>query len=432
MMQLPICFGKSAGRKWWWSISYGAPPKHRSGTEKMCNLIRKSVRFYARACIGCLVMLATACAGSNYSAPSAQNPAPPAMHSATDDLPAAQSSNTVEEDESSAALEALWRERTTASAGSSSSGFTVGPGDVLNISVPMISQLTNRTVRVSEDDTISLPLLGTINVAGMTEQDLRQELASRLGRYMYNPQVEVFLKTAENRVVSVLGTVKAPGRYLVTSRSDTVMTMLSRAGGATELAGSQILFFPAPTAAPSARLRETAVADASASPSLYQLTRSDTAASLSDSGSSSESAMPTDNMEGAPLVISTAGPERYLDMPVRAGDVLFVPAAGSVSVQGWVDKPGLFPVTPGMTVLGSVAAAGGADFSSSATLIRGEPGGAHREISLNLSKIQHGQEPDVPVRGGDVVVVERSVAGAIPYSLYFLIQRVGLGVPIIP
>jgi polysaccharide biosynthesis/export protein len=110
----------------------------------------------------------------------------------------------------------------------------------------LIPQLTDKKVRVSEDSTIALPLLGEIKVAGMTEQDLRQELASRLGRYMYNPQVEVYLQTPENRVVSVLGSIKAPGRYLVASRSDTVMTLLSRAGGTTDAAGSQILLFPVP------------------------------------------------------------------------------------------------------------------------------------------------------------------------------------------
>ncbi len=121
-----------------------------------------------------------------------------------------------------------------------------------------------------------------------------------------------------------------------------------------------------------------------------------------------------------------------MEMPVRPGDVLFVPAAGSVSVQGWVDKPGLFPITPGMTVLGSVAAAGGALFTSSATVVRPQQGGGQHQISVNLSRVKSGKDPDVPVRGGDVVIVERSVAGAVPYSLYFLINKIGLGVPIIP
>jgi len=53
-------------------------------------------------------------------------------------------------------------------------------------------------------------------------------------------------------------------------------------------------------------------------------------------------------------------------------------------------------------------------------------------VPLDLTKIKRGEEPDIPVQGGDVVVVERSVAGAVPYSLYFLAQRIGLGVPIIP
>lgn len=300
----------------------------------------------------------------------------------------------------------------------------------------MISQLTERTVRVSEDDTIALPLLGVIKVAGMTEQDLRQELASRLGRYMYNPQVEVYLKTPENRVVSVLGSIKAPGRYLVASRSDTIMTLLSRAGGTTDTAGAQILLFPAPSAASAASLRETPIADAPAGPAAYQLARRDGVApadETTDSGVPSvQLANLTENKQGSPVTISTSGPARYLEMPVRPGDVLFVPAAGSVSVQGWVDKPGLFPITPGMSVLGSVAAAGGALFTSSATLVRPQQGGGQQQISVNLSRVKSGKDPDVPVRGGDVVIVERSVAGAVPYSLYFLINRIGLGVPIIP
>ena len=407
-------------------------------SNAMYTRIKPCIGFYALASLVC-AMTISACASSNYPAPATQNSAPAAFRSAADASPALQSPSTGGEDESSVALEAVWRER-TASTATPSSGFSLGPGDVLRISVPMISQLTDRTVRVSENDTIALPLLGVINVAGMTEQDLRQELASRLGRYMYNPQVEVFLQTPENRVVSVLGAVKAPGRYLVASRSDTVMTLLSRAGGTTETGGAQILLFPAPSVASGVAsadsLHETTVAEASPSPVLYQLARHDPTASadeITDSRSPSlEPAVLTQNNQGSPLVLSTAGPERYLDMPVRPGDVLFVPAAGSVSVQGWVDKPGLFPITPGMTVLGSIAAAGGALYTSSATLIRAEQSGSHREIALNLSRIKAGQEPNMQVQGGDVIIVERSVVGAVPYSLYYLDNKIGLGVPIVP
>jgi hypothetical protein len=43
--------------------------------------------------------------------------------------------------------------------------------------------------------------------------------------------------------------------------------------------------------------------------------------------------------------------------------------------------------------------------------------------------MKSGEQPDLPVEGGDVIVVERSVLGAVPYSVYFLLQHVGLGLP---
>ena len=131
----------------------------------------------------------------------------------------------------------------------SSAGFTLGAGDLLRISVPQIPQLTNRTLRVSEQGTISLPLLGEISVSGMTQQDLLNDLSNRTRKYVYHPQVEVFLLHSENREVAVLGSVKKPGRYMLTSRSDTIMTIISRAGGlntdATAPAAARILLIPA-------------------------------------------------------------------------------------------------------------------------------------------------------------------------------------------
>jgi protein involved in polysaccharide export with SLBB domain len=116
-------------------------------------------------------------------------------------------------------------------------------------------------------------------------------------------------------------------------------------------------------------------------------------------------------------------------MSARPGDVIVVPAAGEVTVQGWVDKPGAFKITPGLTVLGSIAAAGGANFTTSATLLREQGDGSKLNVPLDLSKIKRGQEADLRLRGGDVIVVEKSVAGAVPYSIYFLLQKLYLGVP---
>ena len=80
-------------------------------------------------------------------------------------------------------------------------------------------------------------------------------------------------------------------------------------------------------------MRENIVADASAGPARYQLARQDATASTDDSSSPSvELAMLTENKQGSPLVIHTAGPEPYMEMPVRPGDVLFVPAEQQLGV----------------------------------------------------------------------------------------------------
>jgi polysaccharide biosynthesis/export protein len=335
------------------------------------------------------------------------------------------------QDDSPVSRETLWTNRVVdAPAHESSPGFTLGPGDVLGISVPQIPQLRNRKVMVSEQNTIALPLVGIIDVSGMTQQDLLNDLTHRLRKYMYQPQVAVFLEHSESRAVAVLGAVKAPGRYMMTSRSDSIMTMISRAGGTTGDAGAQIILIPGPVSR-----GQVIVPKASSDSTAPELEYADARDPKISDVALHDSADPLTTREHSEqVVISTSRAEdrRYFEVPVRPGDVIIVPAAGQVTVQGWVDKPGAFPVTPGLTVLGSVAAAGGALFSTSATLLREEGNGHKVNLPLDLSKIKSGEQPDVAVRGGDVVVVERSVAGAVPYSLYFLIQKIGIGIPLIP
>jgi polysaccharide export outer membrane protein len=337
----------------------------------------------------------------------------------------------VDKDHSST-LERLWGQRVVQAA-EGGSGFTLGAGDVLRISIPQIPQLKERTERVSEETTIALPLLGVIDVRGMTQQDLLTDLMHRLKKYIYHPQVAVFLLHSESRDVAVLGAVKTPGRYMMTSRSDSIMTMISRSGGMTGEAASRIIFIPGSVRQEWAST--SSGGSTSFAPPGVEVSGARgpklSAVALRDS---TDLDPVTNQRRRDQVVISTSGAkdERYLQLPVDPGDVIIVPAAGQVTVQGWVDKPGAFSVTPGLTVLGSIGAAGGALFSSSATLLREQGNDRKLELPLDLTKMRRGEEPDLPVQGGDVVVVERSVAGAVPYSLYFIVQRIGLGVPLIP
>jgi protein involved in polysaccharide export with SLBB domain len=125
--------------------------------------------------------------------------------------------------------------------------------------------------------------------------------------------------------------------------------------------------------------------------------------------------------------IVTLNRDSHENLPVRPGDVIIVPAVGEVLVQGWVGTPGAYHITPGMTALAAVTAAGGQQFSSHATVLRAGPNGDKIDISVNLSKVEKGEEPDIPVQSGDVVIVNKSAVGAIPYSFYFLMSHFGTG-----
>jgi protein involved in polysaccharide export with SLBB domain len=266
----------------------------------------------------------------------------------------------------------------------------------------------------------------------MTQQDLLDDISNRARKYVYHPQVEVFLLHSENQEVAVLGAVKRPGRYMLTSHSDTIMTMVSRAGGLMSDAAARILLIPVPT------MREQSLghkgSPVSASPGVQIADAAGSSVTPVALRNPADLNSVTEQKATEQVFISTSSAEdqRYLELPAIPGDVIVVPAAGQVTVQGWVDKPGGFPITSGMTVLGSIAAAGGANFTSAATLLREQSNGHKLEVALDINKMKHGEQPDLPVQGGDVIVVERSAAGAIPYSVYFLIQRIGLGIPIIP
>jgi protein involved in polysaccharide export with SLBB domain len=127
------------------------------------------------------------------------------------------------------------------------------------------------------------------------------------------------------------------------------------------------------------------------------------------------------------LDLTKSTDQACLDLPTRPGDVVMVPIAGQVMVQGWVKNQGAFRITPGMTVLGAISAAGGATFSWSAELLRPESGSKQTIAKFDLTKLARGEQSDVAVQSGDVVVVERSAVGALPYALLGIFNRFGTG-----
>ena len=128
-------------------------------------------------------------------------------------------------------------------------GFTaeyrIGAKDLLDMSVFGLKEL-NKTVRVSEEGKISLPLLGEVEVEGLTQTDLEKKLSHLLEeKYLQDPQVTVFIREYESKRVSVLGAVKKPGPYKLLGHQ-TLLQLISWAGGLTRDAGDVIIVIRQP------------------------------------------------------------------------------------------------------------------------------------------------------------------------------------------
>ena len=119
------------------------------------------------------------------------------------------------------------------------------------------------------------------------------------------------------------------------------------------------------------------------------------------------------------------GKPSALALPARPGDIIIVPGGGQVLVEGWVGKPGAYKITPGLTILGAVAAAGGPHFAADTSSVRLISTGNHGEKFLTTANLEHlkrGTSPDVAVREGDVIEVSSSTAKAVPYGLYHFLS----------
>lgn len=249
--------------------------------------------------------------------------------------------------------------------------YTIGPKDLLTINVFEVPEL-NITVRVAEDGTIALPLLGVVQVQGLNSMQLENKLATLLEKnYLKNAQVTVFIKEYQSQKVSVIGAVKNTGDFELIGKQ-TLLQLLSRAGGLTEKAGNKIIV-----------IRQ------------YQNGKS---ASLSIS---IEELMLKGNAS--------------LNIPLQANDIVNVPMDTLVDifVFGQVKNPGQIQMKRNdqLTLLRAIAQAGG--FSDrarkSSVLITRIENGKEIKIKVNVKKILSGKKPDFILKPNDVIYVKTSV-----------------------
>jgi len=240
--------------------------------------------------------------------------------------------------------------------------LSIGAGDVLQVTVFGQPDLSAE-VSVTDEGEVTLPLIGLLRIAGMSQAELEKLIAQRLREreYLLHPEVSVTVRQNRSQAVSVLGEVARPGRYPLQGRF-TVLDLLAVAGGLTP--------------------------------------KADTVAVLlrKEGGAA-----------GAPVRIPirldrVANPDRSpLDLVLSQGDMVYVGQQKFFYIHGEVRRPGSYPMEPDLDVMRALSLGGGVTERGSMSRIqihRKSEGAEARDFSPQLTDA---------VKDGDVIYVKERI-----------------------
>jgi polysaccharide export outer membrane protein len=245
--------------------------------------------------------------------------------------------------------------------------YKIGPKDLLEITVFGLPELT-QTVRVSEDGSITMSLLGKVEVAGLTAQELEKKLASILDKqYTKEARVTVFIK--EYQKISVVGAVGRPGMYELVGPT-TLLQVIAQAGGLTAQAMNELFVYR-----------------------------------VGKDGKQTTIAIKVEEL-------MTSG-NQDLNIELQPKDVVTVPIDQmlNVFVYGEVKTPGAIPFlrSKRITLLQAIAQAGGPTewAKRSKVMIKRKDNktGKEMKINVNLKNMINGKIADIVLEEGDVVIV---------------------------
>jgi len=236
--------------------------------------------------------------------------------------------------------------------------LVLGPGDVIKASVYGSPDLAIET-RISDSGTLTFPLLGEVQVGGLTTQQAEQKIGGLLqkGGYLKIAQVNLLVTTMASQQVSVLGQVNRPGRYPVDGPRK-VLDMLAVAGGVGPDGGDMV-----------------------------GLVRNRNGVAT---------------RETIDVVDIVRKGELNRDYEVSGGDIIFVERAPRAYVMGEVQRPGPLRVERAMTVQQAIAAGGGLTprgTQRGLRITRRDASGAARTSEAKL---------DDTVQADDVITVKES------------------------
>ncbi|HKN32660.1 MAG TPA: polysaccharide biosynthesis/export family protein, partial [Terriglobales bacterium] len=264
----------------------------------------------------------------------------------------------------------------------SSSTLRLGAGDLLEISVYNVPELSTKA-RVSSNGDVYLPLIDYVHVGDLSLEEAQAVVEKRLsdGGFVKNPHVTIFLNEYASQSVTVLGQVTRPGAYPILG-DKRLYDIISAAGGLTDKAGKTVSI--------SHRDKPDQPVKVTLAEGLAQTPES--------------------------------------NVVIEPGDTIVVQRAGIVYVVGDVARPaGFLMDSDHLTVLQAVALAGGTNKTAKlngAKIIRKTSEGMV-ETPVHLKKILQSKGPDMPLRADDILFVPNSAGKSAAYRAADVVVQAG-------
>lgn len=238
--------------------------------------------------------------------------------------------------------------------------YPLGSGDSIRIQVFQNPDLTIET-RVSENGSITYPLIGSVDLSGLSIATAEQKIADALqqGGFIQQPQVNISMVQIRGNLVSVFGNVNRPGRFPLETANMRLTDMLATAGGANINADDTVIM--------------TGVRDGKQFRRIINI---------------------------ADIFLN----EKLEDnLVMQGGDTIYVHRAAVFYIYGEAQRPGAFRVERAMTIMQALAQGGGPTTRGSEKRLR-----LHRQRA-NGSIDQIDPKLTDPVLPNDVIYVKESL-----------------------
>ncbi len=253
--------------------------------------------------------------------------------------------------------------------------YKVGPGDVLAINVYDEPDLTQQR-RVNERGILDFPLIGEVEVTGLTSTQVAERLEDRLfPRYLRNPQVFVDVVEFASKKVFITGAVDKPSTLTLRGET-TLLEVLSQTSGLSH-SSTLTVFRRTPTQG------------------------------ASDAGDQHVNAIHVD-LNGLLRQGDISG-----NLVLQPQDVIYIPKPDAVFVFGEVHRAGPIPLPDGgISLVEVINQAGGFSEYAAAHRIRvlRHVDGRERVIEVDMAAVIRGDlGKDITLRSNDIVIVPASV-----------------------